>query len=48
MGGGSGYLVLSAEILLVSAAGNVTGISGGKHYWHWPAGILKRRVDYVG
>ena len=25
-GGGSGYLVL--------AAGNITGISGGNHYWY--------------
>ena len=27
-GGGSGYLVLAAEILLVLAAGNITGIGG--------------------
>ena len=33
-GGGTGYLVLAAEILLILAAVNITGISGGKYYWY--------------
>jgi hypothetical protein len=31
-GGGSGYLVLAAQVLAVLAAGNITGISGRRYY----------------
>ena len=35
-GGGSGYLVLATGILLeLLAAGSITCIGGGNHYWYW-------------
>ena len=36
------------ESLLILAAGNITGICGGKYYWWSWAEILQRRVAFVG